>query len=79
MPWSLLFRFGQRYFHQVLTKKPCLELVSSQHLTLLSGLYLLQPGLVDSNATVIIPSDDCVIFVRLLNGAEFSGRLAEVA
>src|SRR5208337_846707 len=43
------------------------------------GLDLLEPRLVHSDATVIIPSDDCVIFVRLLNCAEFSGWLTEVA
>ena len=32
-----------------------------------------------SDATVIIPFDDCVIFVRLFNCAEFSGRLTEIA
>jgi len=35
--------------------------------------------LVESHTTVIIPFDDRVIFVRLLNGAEFSSRLSEVA
>jgi hypothetical protein len=34
---------------------------------------------VDSHTTVIIPFDDRVIFVRLLNCAEFSRRLSEVA
>jgi hypothetical protein len=34
---------------------------------------------VESHATVIIPFDDRVIFVRLLNRAEFSSRLSEVA
>jgi hypothetical protein len=40
---------------------------------------LLEPRLVESHTTVIIPFDDRVIFVRLLNCAEFSGRLSEVA
>jgi hypothetical protein len=35
--------------------------------------------LVHPDATVIIPFDDRVIFIRLLNGAEFSARLSEVA
>jgi hypothetical protein len=34
---------------------------------------------VESHTTVIIPFDDRVIFVCLLNGAEFSSRLSEVA
>ncbi len=32
----------------------------------------------DPHTTVVIPFDDCVILVRLLNGAEFSGRRSEV-
>jgi hypothetical protein len=35
--------------------------------------------LAESHTTVIIPFDDRVIFVRLLNCAEFSSRLSEVA
>jgi len=42
-------------------------------------LNLLEPRLVESHATVIIPLDDRVIFVSLLNCAEFSSRLSEVA
>jgi hypothetical protein len=34
---------------------------------------------VESHTTVIIPFDDRVIFVRLLNCAEFPSRLSEVA
>jgi hypothetical protein len=34
---------------------------------------------VESHTTVIIPFDDRVIFVGLLNCAEFSSRLSEVA
>ena len=33
----------------------------------------------ESHTTVIIPFDDRVIFVNLLNCAEFSSRLSEVA
>jgi hypothetical protein len=33
---------------------------------------------VESHTTVIIPLDDHVIFVRLLNRTQFSGRLSEV-
>ena len=33
----------------------------------------------ESHAAVIIPFDDRVIFVSLLNRAEFSSRLSEVA
>jgi hypothetical protein len=43
------------------------------------GLNLLERRLVDSHTTVIIPFDDRVIFVRLMNCAEFSRRLSEVA
>jgi len=42
-------------------------------------LNLLEPRLVESHTTVIIPFDDRVIFVNLLNCAEFSSRLSEVA
>ena len=38
----------------------------------------LQPRLVESHAAVIIPLDDRVIFVSLLNNAEFSIWLSEV-
>jgi hypothetical protein len=34
---------------------------------------------VESHTTIIIPFDNRVIFVRLLNCAEFSSRLSEVA
>ena len=43
------------------------------------GLNLLEPGLVKPHTAVIIPFDDRVIFVSLLNCAEFPGRLSEVA
>jgi hypothetical protein len=43
------------------------------------GLNLLEPRLVKSHSTVIIPFDDRVIIVSLLNRAEFSSRLSEVA
>jgi hypothetical protein len=42
-------------------------------------LNLLERRLVESHTTVIIPLDDRVLFVCSLNGAEFSGRLSEVA
>jgi hypothetical protein len=45
----------------------------------LCGLNLLERRLGESHATVIIPFDDRVIFVRLLNRAEFSSWLSEVA
>jgi hypothetical protein len=41
-------------------------------------LNLLKPWLMEPGATVIIPFDDRVIFVRLLHSAYFSRRLAEV-
>jgi len=41
-------------------------------------LNLLKPWLMEPGATVIIPFDDRVIFVRLLHCACFSRRLAEV-
>jgi hypothetical protein len=34
---------------------------------------------VESITTVIVPFNDCVVFVGLLNRAEFSRRLSEVA
>lgn len=43
-----------------------------------NGLDLLERRLVDPHTTVIIPLDDRVIFVSLLNCAEFSSRLSEV-
>jgi hypothetical protein len=45
----------------------------------LGGLNLLGPRLVESYTTVIIPFDHRVIFVNLLNCAEFSSRLSKVA
>jgi hypothetical protein len=42
-------------------------------------LYLLERRLVESLTTVIIPLDDRVFCVRLLNCAEFSSRRSEVA
>jgi hypothetical protein len=41
-------------------------------------LHLLERWLVESHTTIIIPFDDCVLFVRSLNCAEFSSRLSEV-
>jgi hypothetical protein len=35
--------------------------------------------LVKSDTTGVIPFDDCVLFVSLLNCAEFPSRLSEVA
>jgi len=35
--------------------------------------------LAESHTTVIIPLDDCVIFVSLLNRAQFPSRLSKVA
>jgi hypothetical protein len=43
-----------------------------------SGLNLLERRLVESHTTVIIPFNDRVVFVSLLNCAEFSSRLSEV-
>jgi hypothetical protein len=42
-------------------------------------LNLLKPWLAESLPTVIIPFDDCVIFVGLFNCAQFPRRLSEVA
>jgi hypothetical protein len=39
----------------------------------------LEPWLVHSHATVIIPLYKCVVFVRLLNCTEFSSRLSEIS
>jgi hypothetical protein len=39
----------------------------------------LEQWLVESHTTVTIPFDDRVIFVSLLNCAEFSSRLSEVS
>src|SRR5207245_936362 len=43
------------------------------------GLNLLKPRSMESPAPVIIPFDDRIIFVSLLNRAEFSSLLPEVA
>jgi len=43
------------------------------------GLNFLEPRLAESHTTIIIPFDDCVIFVRLLHCAEISSRHSEVA
>ena len=42
------------------------------------GLNLLEPRLMDSYPTVIIPFDDRVIFIGLLDCAEFSCVFSEV-
>jgi hypothetical protein len=42
-------------------------------------LNLLERRLVEPHTTIIIPFDDRVIFVGLLNRAEFPSRLSEVA
>jgi len=42
-------------------------------------LNLLEPRLVEPLTTVIIPLDDRVLFISLLNCAEFSSRFAKVA
>jgi hypothetical protein len=42
-------------------------------------LHLLERRLVESHTAVIIPFDDRVIVVSLLNCAQFSSRLSEVA
>jgi hypothetical protein len=43
------------------------------------GLNLLEPRLTESHTTVIIPFDDSVVFVSLLNCAELSKWLSEIA
>jgi hypothetical protein len=43
------------------------------------GLGLLEPHLAESHTTVIIPFDNHVFFVSLLDCANFSSRLSEVA
>jgi len=43
-----------------------------------SGLNLLERRLMESHTTIMIPFDDRVIIVGLLNCAEFSSRLSEV-
>ena len=40
---------------------------------------LLEPRLAQSHSTVVIPLYKRIVFVRLLNCTEFSGRLSEVA
>ena len=42
-------------------------------------LDLLERRLTQSRATVVIPLDDRVLFVRSLNYADFSGRFSEIA
>src|ERR1039458_1268830 len=42
-------------------------------------LNLLEPRLVEYHATVIIPFDEGVVFIGLLNCAKVAGRLSEVA
>jgi hypothetical protein len=46
---------------------------------LVCALNLLEPRLVESHTTGIIPFDDRVIFVSLLHCAELPSRLSEVA
>jgi hypothetical protein len=40
---------------------------------------LLEPRLVQSHSTVVIPLYERVVFVRLLNCSEFSSRLSEIS
>jgi len=40
---------------------------------------LLEPRLVQSHATVIIPLYKCIVFVGLLNCSEFSSRLPKIS
>jgi len=40
---------------------------------------LLEPRLVQSHSTVVIPLYERVLFVRLLNCSEFSSRLSEIS
>jgi hypothetical protein len=40
---------------------------------------LLEPRLVQSHTTVVIPLYERVVFVRLLNCSEFSSRLSEIS
>jgi hypothetical protein len=70
-----------RTSHQNCAKRnsPATTDASDDELASLLRLNLLERRLVDSHTTVIIPFDDRVIFVRLLNCAEFSSRLSEVA
>jgi len=53
--------------------------MAGKSVSLLAGLDLLERWLVESRTTIIIPLNDRVFFVRLLNCAEFSTRLSEVA
>jgi hypothetical protein len=39
----------------------------------------LEPRLVQSHSTVIIPLYKRIVFVRLLNGSEFSSRLSKIS
>jgi hypothetical protein len=39
----------------------------------------LEPWLVESHATVVIPLDNRVLIVRLFNGAQLPSRFSEVA
>jgi hypothetical protein len=47
--------------------------------SLVCRLNLLEPRLVESYTTAIIPFDDRVTLVSLLNSSEFPSRLSEVA
>lgn len=43
------------------------------------SLDFLKPRLMHSRATVVIPLDDCVIFVSALNRAELVGWFSKIA
>jgi hypothetical protein len=43
------------------------------------GLHLLEPRLVQSHTTVMIPLHKRIVFVRLLHGSEFSSRLSKIS
>jgi hypothetical protein len=46
---------------------------------MLAYRHFLKARLVESLTAVIIPLDDCVLFVRLFDRAQFSSRYSEVA
>ena len=45
----------------------------------IAGYNFLEPRLSESHPTIIIPLDDRVVLVRLLDCAQFSSRHSEVA
>jgi hypothetical protein len=83
--WDVM-RHQHGFQSYILRKKTLNGSHNAKHPFLLAGghsslpkLDLLEPRLVESRTSVIIPLDDRVLFIRLLHRTQFSSRLSEGA